>query len=338
MRHLVSLANSAPRRRAAFFLSSTLWITALLLGLSQPTSAQNETPSDRRVRIVFGGDVMLDGGPGHALANGTDPFGKVAELLADADLAVCNLECAVAARGDRFDKVYNFLAPPEVLPVLRRHFDAVCLANNHSGDYGPQAFLEELSRLEKLSLGYFGGGRNAQEARRPLILERNGLRVALLGYNDFPPPEFEAGADRPGIAWLREAEVVADLQAAREQAKADVVIPVVHWGTELVPSPDAEQKTLARRLIDAGADAVIGGHAHVAQTIDVYRGRPIVYSLGNFVFDYFPEDPPLWVGWLVRLTFAKDAPVELETFAVELDPAGLPRPAPQEESSEDAAE
>jgi poly-gamma-glutamate synthesis protein (capsule biosynthesis protein) len=323
------------RRRVA----SRRWFALLLaavcgIGILSAGYGQAEERSDGKVRVIFGGDVMLDGGPGHAIANGIDPFGHVASLLADAELAVCNLECAVAKEGDRFEKSYNFQARPEAIPILKRHFAAVCLANNHSGDYGRRGFLKELASLDKAELPYFGGGRNAEAARRPLILERNGLRVAFLGYNDYPPEEFEAGDTTPGTAWLRKADIVADLKAARERDGADFVIPFLHWGNEMEPAPEVSQKRLAHALVDAGADAVIGGHAHVTQTVDVYRGRPIVYSLGNFVFDYFPEDPPVWTGWIVRLTFSKTAPVELETLAVTLDSAGIPRLTPHEKAGD----
>jgi len=104
---------------------------------------------------------------------------------------------------------------------------------------------------------------------------------------------------------------------------------MLHWGSELKPSPGESQKTLARSMIDAGADAVIGGHPHVTQTGEVYKGRPIVYSLGNFVFDYFPGDPLVWTGWVARLTLSKSAAPELEIFVVELDRSGIPHLTPK---------
>ena len=90
--------------------------------------------------------------------------------------------------------------------------------------------------------------------------------------------------------------------------------------------PLESHRQLARKMIDAGASAIIGSHPHVTQTIDYYRGSPIVYSLGNFVFDYYPVDPPLWTGWTVRLEMHPDGRIDLETTAVEMDPAGIPYP------------
>jgi poly-gamma-glutamate capsule biosynthesis protein CapA/YwtB (metallophosphatase superfamily) len=291
--------------------------------------ARAAAPAQPRVSIVFAGDVMLDGGPGHTIAHGGDPFAEFADILRKADLAVCNLECVLAPGGDQVLKPYTFRGPEKAVPLLKKYFSAVTLANNHTGDFGPEAFLGQLEMLDKAELPYFGGGRNTQEARRPLILERKGVRVALLGYNRFPPRSFTAAEKKPGVAWLVEEQVLADVRAARTKHRADVVIPFLHWGVEETEAPTREQKALARRLIDAGANAIIGAHPHVTQTMDVYKGRPIVYSLGNFVFDYFPSDPLVWIGWVVRLDCAKSGEVDLETFALDIDKAGTPHPLPE---------
>jgi poly-gamma-glutamate capsule biosynthesis protein CapA/YwtB (metallophosphatase superfamily) len=145
-----------------------------------------------------------------------------------------------------------------------------------------------------------------------------------LGYNNFPPRSSAAGSDTPGIAWLVEEDMTADIKAARTVHGADLVIPFLHWGIEETPRPTDSQRQLARRLIDAGADAIVGAHPHVTQTIEWYRGRPIIYSLGNCVFDYFPKDPPIWTGWVAELTFGKAAGTELTCHTIELDPAGIP--------------
>lgn len=297
----------------------------VLLGFCAACAAADEPPA---VTIVFGGDVMLDRGPGHAVGKGVDPFAKLATTLHDADIAVCNLECVIAEGGEPERKAYTFRARPRCVPVLKRHFTAVSVANNHALDYGRGAFLRQLELLGQGGVHHFGGGRNLQEARRPLILERHGRRVALVGYNGVLSRSFEAGADTPGIAWLVEEDVVADLERARKEFRADIVIPYLHWGEEGESGPTPAQRTLARRLIDAGADAVVGAHPHVTQTVDVHRGRPIVYSLGNLVFDYDPGDPPVYSGWLVRFTFGGPGKVDFETVAFELDPAGLPVPVP----------
>jgi poly-gamma-glutamate capsule biosynthesis protein CapA/YwtB (metallophosphatase superfamily) len=180
------------------------------------------------------------------------------------------------------------------LPLLKKYFSAVSLANNHSGDWGKKGFATELELLRETKLPYFGGGTDLRAAHQPLVLTANGKRVAFLGYNDFPPRSFAAGPTTPGTAWLIEKDVIRDIQNARKQA--DLVLLFLHWSEDLVPQETPEQQAQAHRFIDAGADAVIGGHAHLTQGIEWYKDRPIVYSLGNFVFDYFPYDPPSLEG------------------------------------------
>lgn len=302
----------------------TRFALVCLLICAASAAVAAETPAT--VRIVFAGDIMLDGGPGHIVTNGGDPFAAVAAVLRDADLSVGNLECAITRDGHAEDKPYTFKGPKSALPLLRKYFSAVSLANNHSGDWGKRGFADELTLLREAGLPWFGGGANKRQAHSPLVLTANGRRVAFLGYNNFPPLRFAAKRNSPGTAWLAEKDVLQDIRVAKQQA--DNVILFLHWGEELEDAPLPEQQALARRLIDAGADAIIGAHPHVTQTIDWYKNRPIVYSLGNFLFDYFPGDPLVWKGWIVRLTFGAETAPRLEKFSVELDPAGVPHLVP----------
>jgi poly-gamma-glutamate capsule biosynthesis protein CapA/YwtB (metallophosphatase superfamily) len=282
---------------------------------------------DESVSVLFVGDVMLDGGPGHIVTNGGDPFADVASVLGSADLTIANLECAIVKTGHAVDKPYTFRGPQQALPLLKRYFSAVSLANNHSGDWGKKGFSSELELLNESELPYFGGGANLRTAHQPVVLTAKGRRIALLGYNDFPPRAFAAGPSSPGTAWLVEKDVVRDLKDAR--AQADIVLLFLHWGEELEPQETPEQQALAHRLIDAGADAIVGAHPHVTQSIEWYKDRPIVYSLGNFLFDYFPYDPPAWFGWIVRLTFAGSGRPVLDRTEVQLDAAGVPHILPR---------
>lgn len=299
---------------------------ALAAGMlrADETAPARRTSPIGTVSIVFVGDVMLDNGPGHAVAAGRDPFAACAELLLDADYTVGNLECVLGRAGTLAHKAYVFRAAADSPRHIGRYFTAVSLGNNHAFDFGPDGLVECLDILDRERIGRFGAGRTPAEARKPLVLEKDGLRIALLAANAFRADEYAATDTRAGVAPLREADLLADIAAARKTA--DVVIPYVHWGDELVAEPLAADRALARRMVEAGAAAVIGGHPHVTQTVDVHRGAPIVYSLGNFVFDYYPVDPPEWTGWVVKLTATKGAAVEIETRAVVLDPAGLPRP------------
>lgn len=280
---------------------------------------------DARVSLSFVGDILLDS-PLERGAGAPDLFGPTDGLL-DADFTIGNLECPVATSGAAVDKVYTFRAAPSALPHLRAHFDAVSVANNHSGDYGTTAFDETLERLRAAGVGYFGGGRNSSEAHAPLLLKKHGLTIALLGYDDFHPRSFEAATDRSGVAWAEDDQIVLDVQRARA-AGADVVLPFLHWGWENDPTPSARQRELARTLIDAGAAAVIGAHPHVTQGAEMYRGSPIVYSLGNFLF-HLLDQPDNAVGWRLRLVVDRAGVVNFSTAAVRIDGAGRPSPAPE---------
>ena len=278
-----------------------------------------------QVSLVFAGDIVLDDTAGALIEGGGDPFAGFAGFFRKADVRLGNLECVVATTGSAGDKNYTFRAHPRTLPVLKRHFDALALANNHSGDYGREAFAEMLGLLKKNQLGYFGGGNNLTEAHTPLIVERRGLRIALLGYNEFMPRSFEADYDAPGSAWSEDEQVVADIKAARSVFKADLVIPVMHWGWENEPVANARQRQLARTMVDAGADAVIGGHPHVSQDIEHYRGKPIIYSVGNFVMKETDNDNQRR-GWVLRLQLDAQGVRAFDTRVARIDMEGLPTP------------
>jgi poly-gamma-glutamate capsule biosynthesis protein CapA/YwtB (metallophosphatase superfamily) len=290
------------------------------LAASALASAQAASPV---VRMVWMGDVMLADGPGRLIARGGDPFKPFAPLLDQADVRVANLECVIASSGKALDKPWTFKAHPRVLPLLKRHVDLVSVANNHSGDFGKAAFAEMLGRLQRAQLPYVGGGRNLREAHRAVIIERKGLKIAVLAYDEFFPRLFEAGDSVPGVAWSEDEQVAHDIQQARQQA--DVVIPFMHWGQEHEPRANDRQRQLARLMIDAGADAVVGAHPHVVQDTEVYRGKPIIYSLGNFVFDGF-SSPDNNTGWVLWMDVSREGVTAWHVDEAHMDSHGTPHP------------
>lgn len=313
------------------------WLSALLSCTAAPWDERHAGRAEgstslsgpSSVQLVFAGDVMLDDGAGRTIAAGGDPLAAFDALLRNADYRIGNLECPIATTGEALaNKPFTFRAHPRVLTVLKGRFDAVSVANNHSVDYGHEAFTETLQHLQRAGIASFGGGHTLRDAHAPLWIERNGLRIAVLGYNEFKPRSFEAGPNWPGIAWSEDSEVVTDIRAAR-LAGADVVIPFMHWGWEMEPAPSERQQTLARLMIDAGADAVVGGHPHVTQGATIYRGRPIVWSLGNFVFEGF-ESPDARRGWLLRLTLDRHGVLDWDTVAAHIDEVGAPHPSQSE--------
>lgn len=296
-----------------------------------PASAK-EKQSDT-VTMVFVGDIMVahDEETGKLIARGVDPFERCACLLKCADVAIGNLECVVAAKGERVRKPYNFRADPGCIPLLKKHFTALSVANNHSGDFGKAAFVEQCDRLEAARVPYFGGGRNKAAAHKPWIIDRHGVRIALLGYCEEYLKSFQAEENVPGVAWSEhDDEVLADIRAARKKYKADVVIPFMHWGDEHDPPTDRE-KSFARKMIDAGADVIVGAHPHVTQGAEYYKGHLIVYSLGNFLFNGF-KDPDNLIGWALNLTVNKKGMVAWNTIVLRLDEHGVPHPDPKAKS------
>ncbi len=303
-------------------------LSAMVIAMPGSATAQAQ-PKEAVVSIAFVGDIMLADTPGKVVRSGRDPFGPMAPLLDTADIRVGNLESLIATTGTPVpDKPFTFRAHPRTLPLLKRHFDALALANNHSGDYGPRAFGEMLGLLERQGIAYFGGGRTLAAAHRPLVIERKGLRIALLGYNEFFPRSFEADVDKPGIAWSEDEQVRLDIAAARTRYGADLVIPFMHWGWEHERIAGQRQRQLARLMIDAGADAVVGGHPHVTQDVEQYRGKPVFYSLGNFVFDSF-SDAANNTGWLLRMELDRQGVRSWRTVATRIDREGTPHPAPK---------
>jgi poly-gamma-glutamate synthesis protein (capsule biosynthesis protein) len=184
-----------------------------------------------------------------------------------------------------------------------------------------------LGLLQHNGIPYFGGGLNLREAHTPMLIERRGLRIALLGYDEFFPRSFEADTDKPGVAWSEDEQVRLDIENARRQYRADLVIPFMHWGWENAPQANARQRHLARLMIDAGADAVVGTHPHVTQDIEHYQGKPIIYSLGNFVFDGFNETANN-TGWILRMELDRDGVRLWRTYVAAIDQRGTPHPAP----------
>lgn len=296
------------------------WVVALSAWLCCAAQAQ-------QVSLVFAGDTTLDDQAGVLIERGGDPLAGFAPLFAQADIRIANLECVVATVGSAGHKNYTFRAHPRVLPVLRRHLDGVTLANNHSGDFGREAFAQMLGLLRQAGLAQAGGGMNLSEAHTPWIVERHGLRIAILSYNEFMPRSFEADFDAPGIAWSEDEQVVDDIHRARSVHKADLVIPFMHWGWENERVANARQRQLARRMIDAGADAVIGGHPHVTQDIEHYRDKPIVYSVGNFVMKE-TDNAAQRLGWVLRLRLDAQGAAGFDTHVARIDQGGIPRHDP----------
>lgn len=206
-----------------------------------------------------------------------DPFEHVRGML-EADVVFGNLECCFASSGTAANKNVVFNADPEAAPFLSP-FDVLCLANNHTLDFGPEGLADTMAVLETNGLRFVGAGSNASAAETPLWLDVGGIRVAVVASAD------ASGGDsnRPTVSVLNLRSLADRVREVR--ADAEVVVASYHGGIELdtVPSPSVVRGL--RDLVDAGADVVLAHHPHVLQPAERYRGGVIAYSLGNFVFD-----------------------------------------------------
>ena len=232
----------------------------------------------------------------------TGNAGAVRALISGADLAIANFENPAPDRVRWHTKGTVFSADPGIINgLVTAGIDYVSIANNHIGDAGDLGILQTIVNLEKRGLAFSGAGKDLAAARKPAMLEANGTTVAILGYDAIARAYF-ADEDKTGSSQLSLTRATTDIKRARA-AGADVVIVFPHWGTEYQSKPFAAQQQLARDIIDAGADMIIGNHAHYAAAMEIYEGKPIWYALGNFVFDQTWSEPTM-EGITLELTFA----------------------------------
>ncbi|HLL62648.1 MAG TPA: CapA family protein [Propionibacteriaceae bacterium] len=263
---------------------------------SYPLQVPAAEPAPTVTTLTVVGDVMLGRRVGRVIADDPRaPFRPLAARLSRADVTVGNLESTLSTDGPPTQGGDSFGASPGVVRGLRSAgFDAVSLANNHVGDYGDRALRQTLDRLRAADLPYVGAGRNLAEARKPVVLTRNGVRIGLLATDSIgetpAATSRRAGTNRlnmpPRTGPLNRralARIAADIRALKRTV--DVVVVVPHWGTQYTHRPEASQRTAARAFAEAGADLVIGGHPHWVQGWERIGSSTVVHSLGNFIFD-----------------------------------------------------
>lgn len=280
------------------------------------TLSAQTTRSASEITFLGAGDC----GPVHGPQDGF-PIERYSELvrptLQSVDLRFGNCERQYSSRGTASELSPHGRQPPGMAKIFTDcGFDAVTIANNHMFDFGPEALLDTRALLLEKGIAVTGAGRDLDEARRPAIVERNGIKVGFLGYCSVIPEGGEAAAGRVGIAPLRVTTtyeprgphastrvitrpderdmtmILDDVAALRRQV--DIVIVAFHWGVIWVPRVIADYQVIAAHAcIDAGADMILGHHAHVPKAIEVYKGKAIFYSLSNFCMTK-PFPSPKW--------------------------------------------
>lgn len=240
--------------------------------------------------LLFAGDVYFSN---HVLNAYTKAGGiqgvldeEIRKEIAAADIFMVNQEFPFTDRGKAAEnKQFTFRLPPDKIHILQEMgVDIVTMANNHILDFGPDGITDSLKALDEAGILHVGAGEDIEQAKRMEIIETCGRRIGFIGVSRvYMAESWAAGVGHPGV--FSAYDPSPSLQAVREaKEKVDYLVVYIHWGVERETEPKEYQKVMGRQYIDAGADVVIGSHPHVLQPIETYKEKPIVYSLGNFVF------------------------------------------------------
>ncbi len=266
--------------------------------------------------MIAVGDIMLDRGVWRTIKkNGTSSIlAKVRELTRSADIAFANLECPLSSDDTHgYNQGMMFDAPrSNVKVLLDGGFDVVTLANNHSLNAGKRGITSTIDTLDKHGIAYCGARRPEEKeaAWKPTYREAGGYTLGFMGFTDL---SFEHGS----YAKMDSYELLAQ-RLSTAKKNCDFLFVSVHWGNEYENRPTTRQKKLAHFLVDNGADVVLGHHPHVLQGMEVYKGSPILYSMGNFVFDQ--KEGERMESALFHLTYTED-----HGWAIFAKPIWIPR-------------
>jgi poly-gamma-glutamate synthesis protein (capsule biosynthesis protein) len=313
---------------------STTAATALKTNNAELVKIETVEPE---ISLIFGGDVMLSRQVNTKMEKYHDyvwPFAKIASTTSAADLAIINLESPFL-KDTAFYQVlsgsFSFKVNPlAVQGLTAAGIDLVSLANNHILNQGSRGISDTREILTKNNIKFVGAGQNDTEARQPEIFIIKNTRFAFLSYA-YPEDNSVATKDSPGIANMDIEKMTSDIKNLKNNKQTDVIIVLMHAGAEYTTSPNWQQKDFARAAIDAGADIVVGHHPHWPQNFEFYKDKPIIYSLGNLVFDQ------MWSketseGLLLKMTWQNDLkeleliPIKISDYGqAEILPAGAER-------------
>lgn len=271
------------------------------------------------VSVTITGDILLDRGVRKVIEQkGTDavfsPF--VDSVFQSSDIVIGNLECPATKIKEPSFKQFIFRAEPEWLFTLKRHgITHLNLANNHSVDQGRAGLVDTRENVVSAGMIPIGAGRTMEEAARPVLLTSSPRKVYVLASLQLALENFAYLSEKPSVSQEDFDTLVERVRHLRSSEPDSYIIVTLHWGGEHTLQPVTIQRVRAHQLIDAGADALIGHHTHTLQTIEEYKGKPIYYSIGNFIFDQ--RKPVNTKACMVKLTITKESS-HVETIPVEI--------------------
>ena len=255
-------------------------------------STQEERPETKGppITLAFAGDSHFEAGIASTLTSNPEAlFADVAPILTEADLAVLNLETSITNRGTPSAKTFNFRAPAEALsPIKAAGVDVVSMANNHGLDYGAETIGDAQNASQQFGLPIIGIGQNEAEAFKAFRTKVKGRKISVVAATQVLDSNliasWTARKNQPGLASAKRVKRLVK-QVRRESTKTDLQVVFLHWGIEKQTCPSPDQQQLAKTLVKAGADIVVGGHAHRMQGAGWMNGAVVAYGLGNFLFN-----------------------------------------------------
>ena len=308
---------------------SVLGVSCLLVSLfancnqPAPTTHHPISPSGTggaSLTILFTGDVLLDRGVRRvADRKGINYlFEEVSPIFREADAVVVNLECPLTDTISPVNKKYIFRADARWAKDLKAvGITHAAMANNHTNDQGRRGLQATAQHLTEAGITPLGYGKNFKEQMSPVLIEKDGISVALFNATTLTIENWCRIDDKPGIAQPTEEELLDGIGDFQHRHPDTHIVVVLHWGVEFQPYPSIRQRALAHRLSEAGVAAVIGHHPHILQPIDTIGKMPVYYSIGNFVFDQ--NIPKAKESMIARLTFHSNGTMKSDSIAVRIE-------------------
>lgn len=279
------------------------------------------------ISIAAAGDINLGRTVGAKIdsAGGdySKPFSDIEKVFKSRDIVFANLELPLTNSNESLDengKIVLKSSPKAVNGLKYAGFNMLSIANNHIMDFYDQGLKDTIKTLETSKISYVGAGKNCKEARKPAFFEKNGLKIAFLAYTEMaeivfkgtPFIKFAAGESSYGVASFKLEDIVFDVKAAKKDA--DIVLVSLHWGVEYVYNLREDQQEIAHKIIDSGADGILGHHPHRMKGVEIYKGKPIIYSMGNLIFDQ--NDPENQQAFIFSMNFEKTGLKSLEAIPI----------------------
>lgn len=299
-------------------LAMCLVLTSCRYQASDASSGQNANP-DAELTILFTGDVLLDRGVRPiAEREGVEHIlSGVSPLFREADAVVINLECPLTDTLSPVNKKYIFRADAKWAKDLHEAgVTHAAMANNHTNDQGRRGLQATSQHLAASGITPMGYGCSIEEQLAPVLVEKDGISVAMFNAIMLPIENWCRIDGKPGISQPSADELVHAI-AEYKSCHSGYVVAVLHWGTEFQSTPDIRQRSLAHRLVEAGTDVIIGHHPHVLQPVDTIGSSCVFYSLGNFVFDQHP--PQTRRSMIARVRFGSDGTFKADTLSVSIE-------------------